>query len=260
MNNLNAAIRRLPTLQFQPTDDYGASPVTEPELKRCSSGDACIHPDGPDLPATAEYFHFRKDSGKFRNKCIKCCNENTRKNAKRRMEQNPERERENNRRSQKNRRLNHHESVLEATRQWNKRNPQKISERNSNYRLQHPEKNAESLTKRKQRLDRLENNFSQSDWIFALNYFNNHCAACGRSPDNGLILSPDHWIAVSDPRLDNPGTVPANIVPLCYGVDGCQGSKHALDPEVWLIRRFGESEGKLILDRIRAYFDHLKNR
>ena len=30
-----------------------------PPLLRCSCGEACVHPDGPDLPMTAEYFHRR---------------------------------------------------------------------------------------------------------------------------------------------------------------------------------------------------------
>jgi 5-methylcytosine-specific restriction endonuclease McrA len=35
----------------------------QPRVKRCSKGDQCIHPDGPELPVTAEYFYINQKGG-----------------------------------------------------------------------------------------------------------------------------------------------------------------------------------------------------
>lgn len=48
--------------------DSIASPKS---VKRCSCGDECIHPDGPVLPRTAEYFYMR-DGNKASAKCKEC--------------------------------------------------------------------------------------------------------------------------------------------------------------------------------------------
>jgi hypothetical protein len=67
-------------------------------------------------------------------------------------------------------------------------------------------------------------------------------------------------IPLTDPRPDNPGTVPTNIVPLCHGVDGCNLSKSNGDPIEWLTSRYVPRKAKQILARIQAYFDSLKER
>ena len=41
-------------------------------LKRCSKGDDCVHPDGPELPATTEYFYRHHNS--LDTLCRKCHN------------------------------------------------------------------------------------------------------------------------------------------------------------------------------------------
>lgn len=41
-----------------------------PNVKRCSQGDNCIHPEGPILPRTREYFYF--SSGRAASRCIEC--------------------------------------------------------------------------------------------------------------------------------------------------------------------------------------------
>lgn len=42
-----------------------------PNLKPCGSGDECVHPIGPDLPPTTEYFYFSQ-YGKPRKFCKEC--------------------------------------------------------------------------------------------------------------------------------------------------------------------------------------------
>jgi hypothetical protein len=107
----------------------------------------------------------------------------------------------------------------------------------------------------------LPTNFSLSDWSYALEYFEHKCAICGREANSdGLSMSMDHWIPISDPRPDNLGTVPENIVPLCHGLDGCNNSKSNLDPKIWLIRKLGAEAGLAKLAEVEAYFQHLRDR
>jgi hypothetical protein len=68
----------------------------------------------------------------------------------------------------------------------------------------------------------------------------------------------DHWIALSDPRPDNPGTVPTNIVPLCHGIGGCNNRKSNRDPVEFLETEFGVRRARQILTRINAYFAWVK--
>jgi 5-methylcytosine-specific restriction endonuclease McrA len=43
---------------------------TTPKVKRCSQGEKCIHPKGPDLPRTREYFYFNGNTASAR--CREC--------------------------------------------------------------------------------------------------------------------------------------------------------------------------------------------
>ena len=61
-------------------------------------------------------------------------------------------------------------------------------------------------------------NYTNQDWQFAVSYFGGSCAVCGRAPGLWHNLAMDHWIPNSNP--DCPGTIPANIIPLCNGADG----------------------------------------
>jgi 5-methylcytosine-specific restriction endonuclease McrA len=89
-------------------------------------------------------------------------------------------------------------------------------------------------------------------------YWHDCCAVCGRSLQDlfGEVKQHnDHWIPVSDPRPGNPGTVATNIVPLC---NRCNSTKSSKDPRQWLIERFGGRKAKVIITRIEAYFDWLR--
>lgn len=90
------------------------------------------------------------------------------------------------------------------------------------------------------------------DWRAALDHFGGCCATCGRPPGLWHTLAMDHWIPLIDP--DCPGTVPANIIPLCHGIDGCNNSKGSRDAKDWLISKFGPAKAARILERIDAYF------
>lgn len=100
--------------------------------------------------------------------------------------------------------------------------------------------------------------FTRYDWQRAMEYFNHRCAICDRPRGLWHMIAPDHWIALADPRPDNPGTVAWNIVPLCHGVDGCNNSKNGKVAEEWLIEQFGKRKAKKILERISAYFEWVR--
>lgn len=67
----------------------------------------------------------------------------------------------------------------------------------------------------------------------------------------------DHWIALTDSRTDNPGTVVENIIPLCHGWGGCNNNKRNRDAAEWLTKKLGPRKAKKKLAEIQAYFDSL---
>lgn len=103
----------------------------------------------------------------------------------------------------------------------------------------------------------LPNTLTIQQWNTCLEYFEYKCAVCGRSETNKLKLAADHWIALSDVRENNPGTVAANIIPLCHGESGCNNSKLNRDVEEWLQLKYSNDEVKIILKRIKDYFSWL---
>lgn len=110
--------------------------------------------------------------------------------------------------------------------------------------------------KRRAKTNNLPHTFTERDWQRCLVYWDSRCAYCGNPP--GLIkeleITRDHWIPVTDPRADNPGYVPANIVPACRY---CNNSKNNREPIEWLTWKFGKRKAAQIAARIQAYFASL---
>ena len=241
----------------------------ETPLKRCLRGDQCVHPMGSFLPETADYFPRRSDcKEKFHAECHACRAQRSRnyrqKNstgvrARRRQYYHAHREIENSRRNQW--RLNNPKRSREIFQRWHRNNIERARELSRKYHRLH--RNSQKAAHHRRRASKrgLPNTFTATDWQRALDYFNGCCAVCGR-PLRDLFGShtaaADHWIPLSDPRPDNPGTVPTNIVPLCHGEGGCNNSKHAHDPEQWLFENFPQKQAKAILRRINAYFASLQ--
>lgn len=120
-----------------------------------------------------------------------------------------------------------------------------------------------SIRQTKKRLRRarkfnLPSDFTKTDHQRMMEYWDSRCVACGRKTEDGITIVPDHWIAISDNRLDNPGTVPWNMVPLCQGINGCNNSKHKKDAWEWLLRRFGQETAEIIRTRVETYFELVK--
>lgn len=151
----------------------------------------------------------------------------------------------------------------EMARQADKRYTQK--HRATKYRITnawnkaHRDKLNAMQLRRRARVRELPNLFTAEDWRRAIDYFGGACAACGRPPGLWHKLSADHWIAVTDPQSDNPGTVPWNIVPLCSGADGCNNSKHNRPYAEWLVERFGRQKAKQVVTRIEKYLNWAKD-
>jgi 5-methylcytosine-specific restriction endonuclease McrA len=126
------------------------------------------------------------------------------------------------------------------------------------YRAQHPDKMQDSERRRRAREASLPFNFSTFAADRALEYFHGCCAVCGK-PLRDLFgdIKPhfDHWIPLSDPRENNPGTVTTNMVGLC---NKCNMSKHDHDPIDWLNMKFDQRKAKRIIQRVETYFDWVR--
>jgi len=99
----------------------------------------------------------------------------------------------------------------------------------------------------------LPDSFSAREWEIAQSYWAHRCAICDRPRGLWHTLSQDHWIPLTDPTC--PGTIPTNILPMCYGTDGCNNSKGKKTPEFWLVEKLGKRKAKLKLEEIQTYFE-----
>lgn len=245
-------------------------------LKRCSRGENCVHPDGPNLPATLEYFHARNDRpGGLTARCRKCrtvsakiWNEANRErhisNTIRWQKDNPDRVKVINKRySQKhsrdlflsNKRWKdaNKEKLLDLQRQRRRANPEKHRSSNKRHYQNHPEAARVRLQRRKTKKHFLPATFTPQDWSHALDHFHGVCAYCSNPPslfDHTQVLHQDHFNA----QNKGGGYTPDNIVPACQT---CNYSKHDRSAEEWLVEYFGKRKAKAILERIQDYFDSL---
>lgn len=265
--------------------------MTSIPLKRCTK---C----GEEFPATTEFFHFLK--GKPRSHCKRCrcedqreyCAAHPEETAIRKWEwenknrekvnsrlrkyaaDNPEKVRESKRKSAKKQASQIAESrnrpeAKKKKREYDRRrysaNSEAVIRRVRQWDLNNPAKVALQSQAVRTRKHGLPFSFTDEDWQRCLEYWGHKCCICGNPPDLWHVLAREHWIAVTDPRSDNPGTVPWNILPMCHsrkgsrGMAGCNNSKHNKDPEQWLIETFGKRKARQILKRIQAYFEWVRN-
>jgi hypothetical protein len=150
---------------------------------------------------------------------------------------------------------------IELAREWRRANPDKKREQGRRWQRQNRDKVKASYNRRRARKLDLPYDFSATDWKYALEYWGNRCAICGRSEQDGCKLVADHWIPLNYDRDHNPGTVPWNILPLCHGPNSCNNRKHDKHPELWLLEMFDETEARQKLSEIEIFFQSLiKNR
>lgn len=153
-----------------------------------------------------------------------------------------------------------HERSNEIARQTYRRHRDRYLAKFKEHYRKHPEKFRLQSVLRKSRVRNMPTAFTRKDWRYALAYFDNRCAACGRPEDMWTRLAADHWIPVTS--ADCPGTIPTNIVPLCHAMPGvpagepcCNQSKFNHDPLKWLQKRFGKREAKRIAKRVQEFFE-----
>jgi hypothetical protein len=258
------------------------SPVPE-GYKRCSKGDKCVHPDGPVLPATNEYFYRRSNWPSGLNSSCKRCDQyhkheyyakhideikaRRKELYPRHAEKDKERVRlwevQNKERAKATRKAYRakHAAALKAKKhEYHKQNSPKIAQKVADWRKKNPERrlleSRISCIRRRARKRNLPDTMTDNDWLAALEYFQGCCAVCGKLLTNTRLTHADHWIPICSP--DCPGTVATNIVPLCGGRGGCNPSKNSRPPLEWLIDRFGAIDGLQIEAKIQAYFDWVR--
>lgn len=226
-----------------------------------------------DFPATEEYFHWsNKAKGKFQSFCKPCYNARSKgfreKYAEKKKQyyqdkreyflqrrkvyyyRNPEAKREYSRKYYQEHRI----EQLKKQRIYVKRNPE-IAKRHA--------KTRDNL--RRARLRQLAANFTHQDYVRMMDYWDWSCCVCGQKSGLWHILAQEHWIAVADPRPDNPGTVASNMLPMCHAVkgsngqSGCNNSKRAKDPTEWLTATYGKRKANQIIKRIQDYFEWVKS-
>lgn len=153
-----------------------------------------------------------------------------------------------------------HEYVLQKYHEYDKRRtPEQKARGRQKHKLwvvENKERFRVSQHKSRARRRSLPATLTSEQWEFALNYFNGCCAVCERPSGLWHKIVMDHWIPVANPEC--PGTVVANMIPLCHGIDGCNNSKANYPAEEWLIKKFGKRKSKTIISKIEHYFAQLK--
>ncbi len=102
--------------------------------------------------------------------------------------------------------------------------------------------------------------FTVADWRRCLDYWEHRCCICGRPEGLWHTIAQEHWIALSDDRDDNPGTVAWNILPMCHarkgsnGQGACNNLKASRDPIEFLYSEFPRRKADNVLQGVKEYF------
>lgn len=256
-------------------------------IKRCSKGAACIHPEGPNLPATAKcYYRDRNRADGFRAEC-KACNSKMLGVTPRPVYDVPEGYRRcgngdkcltpggpvlpateehffrDNRKPgglhskcktchmQETRRWQstYPERTKEISRRSRQRNAETINQQRRARRSAHPGGERAKRHRREARKQALPATFTDADWRYALEYFHGTCAYCGNPPR----LFDLNWVLHHEhhiPLARGGAYTPNNIVPACQD---CNFSKSDRDPHEWIIWRF-KQKAREITQRLSAFF------
>jgi len=199
----------------------------------------------PELARQKDRERFERDREKIqgRKKVAYARNpERAKENAKQWRLANPERAKEN------------------AKRNYLKRDRAEENARLREYNRLNPEKRRAHVMKRTALRKGTKPIWNPRIWQECLNYWKRKCCICGRPEGLWHLLAQEHWIAMVDPRPDNPQTVPWNMLPMCHskqganGMGDCNHSKSKKDPIEWLFSQYSHRRAKQILKRIEVYF------
>lgn len=252
-------------------------------LKRCNRQDQCLHPDADNgwLPATPDYFY---KNNRAKDKLFNSCKVCTLAMNKAWREANPTyfneydalRREEHNHRARVHRLLNRDDLRQRERDRYIRRADDQRSKARRRRATEHGRAVVARYRQRADVLDRyrihaanrrarergLPCTMTDEQWELCLDYFNGLCAICGHGTDENTIIAADHWIPVTDPRPDNPGTVATNIIPLCHptrvGGGSCNLSKADKDPVQWIIQQYGPDKTEGIVDRIESYLQWVR--
>lgn len=202
------------------------------ELKQCSNKADCLHPEKIDdgwLPATIEYFCWRKENNKLRNDCRKCeakkATERYWKNREKKLEKgkqwrerNQERHRQNakdwywnnlerQKKTSKIWRENNKEHRKQKYKEWYEKNRERSRLVCKNYYHRNIEKKRGMsklrVSKRKTLKNSLPHSFSEQDWKYALKYFHYQCVTCGERLDIYNLFESEPKTSPMDGSLDS---------------------------------------------------------
>ncbi len=156
------------------------------------------------------------------------------------------------------------EKHLKNGREWRLKNPDRVRELDREWKEKNKDKALVIKQRRMARKQGLPDTFTPEDYQKMMTYWGSRCAICEREAQEGLIIVPDHWIALSDKRLNNPGTVPQNILPLCHsakaGMLGCNNLKWSKDGSKWLTELYEDEDAQIIKSKIERYFNWVQNK
>lgn len=243
-------------------------------FKRCSHGEHCVHPMGPYLPATSEYFH--RNASLRDGWCVECkhCKSAMHNHIPRPVYKVPDGYKRcsccgeikmaspANFGIDKTTKSGFRPScrVCERIRgrHYGRINREKIREKRLRSRGKYkyvarkkdPAKRRIQDRRRDAKRRLLPATFTNKDWRYALIYFHGTCAYCGNGPslfDTNYVLHQEHFI----PQSKNGGYTPNNILPACQQ---CNLSKGDSDARDWIKAKFGARKAVIILKRITSYF------
>lgn len=145
------------------------------------------------------------------------------------------------------------EDHIEERREYLRLNAEQLRESSRRWKQTQAGKESQRISRLRYRTRSLQatSTLTNDDWQTAIDHFGGCCAVCGRPPGLWHTLAADHWIPVSK----GGSTTPANIVPLCHGVNGCNNSKLNRDATEWLIEKFGKRKGRAILRRVELFLE-----
>jgi len=170
-------------------------------------------------------FVFRKDTGKYRNECKSCTN--IRSRIPNRIRRDANKEQINQRLREwratpeyKEYLLKSKENRQQKAKEYHQEHGDEIRERANQWRIDNPEKRAESQRKRRAKKHSVNENFTKEDVLYTKELFNHKCANCGSNER----LCIDHHMPLD---LGYPLTR-QNAVLLCVS---CNSSKKKTLPE-----------------------------